>query len=81
MRYDVEISSRFIIIVEQIGVINQVKDIKKTKRAFFKNDLLLHYMHTTVETAYKDDVENVIRLIYESVQSIQNGETFSYFDA
>jgi hypothetical protein len=26
-------------------------------------------------------VENVIRLIYESVQTIQNGETFSYFDA
>ena len=30
---------------------------------------------------HKDDVENVIRLIYESVQTIQNGETFSYFDA
>jgi len=43
--------------------------------------LPLRYMHTTVETVHKDDVENVIRLIYESVQTIQNGETFSYFDA
>ena len=42
---------------------------------------ILRYMHTTVETIHKDDVENVIRLIFESVQTIKNGETFSYFDA
>jgi len=43
--------------------------------------LPLRYMHTTVETVHKDDVENVIRLIFESVQTIKSGETFSYFDA
>jgi putative aminopeptidase FrvX len=43
--------------------------------------LPLRYMHTTVETVHKKDVEKVIRLIYESVQMIKNGETFSYFDA
>ena len=34
-----------------------------------------------VATSIVNDVENGIRLIYESVQTIQNGETFSYFDA
>lgn len=42
--------------------------------------LPLRYMHTTVETVHKDDVENVIRLIYETVLNIKAGETFSYFD-
>ena len=42
--------------------------------------LPLRYMHTTVETVHKDDVENVIRLIYETVLNIKDGETFSYFD-
>ena len=42
--------------------------------------LPLRYMHTTVETVHKDDVENVIRLIYETLLNIKDGETFSYFD-
>jgi len=42
--------------------------------------LPLRYMHTTVEMVHKDDVENVIRLIYESLLQIKSGETFSYFD-
>ncbi|NAY90668.1 M20/M25/M40 family metallo-hydrolase [Muricauda sp. JGD-17] len=42
--------------------------------------LPLRYMHTTVETVHKDDVENVIRLIYETLLNIKVGETFSYFD-
>ena len=42
--------------------------------------LPLRYMHTTVEMVHQDDVENVIRLIYESLLSIKAGETFSYFD-
>ncbi len=42
--------------------------------------LPLRYMHTTVEMVHKDDVENVIRLIYESLLQIKEGETFSYFD-
>ena len=42
--------------------------------------LPLRYMHTTVETVHHDDVENVIRLIYETLLNIKSGETFSYFD-
>lgn len=42
--------------------------------------LALRYMHTTVEMVHRDDVENVIRLIYESVLAIEAGDTFSYFE-
>lgn len=42
--------------------------------------LPLRYMHTTVEMVQKEDVENVIKLIYETLLSIKEGETFSYFD-
>ena len=41
--------------------------------------LPLRYMHTTVEMVHRDDVENVIHLIYESLLKIENNETFSYF--
>ena len=41
--------------------------------------LPLRYMHTTVEMVQKDDVENVIKLIYETLLTIKNGEDFSYF--
>ena len=41
--------------------------------------LPLRYMHTTVEMVHKDDVENVIKLIYESLLNMKDGETFSYF--
>jgi putative aminopeptidase FrvX len=39
----------------------------------------LRYMHTTVETAHKDDVENTIRLIYEALLAIENNQDFRYF--
>ncbi|MDC7999169.1 M42 family metallopeptidase [Gilvibacter sediminis] len=42
--------------------------------------LPLRYMHTTVEMVHREDVENVIKLIYESVLRIKDGESFSYFD-
>ena len=42
--------------------------------------LPLRYMHTTVEMVHREDVENVIKLIYESVLKIKDGESFSYFD-
>ncbi|SDS73723.1 endoglucanase [Gillisia sp. Hel1_33_143] len=42
--------------------------------------LPLRYMHTTVEMVHRDDVENVIRLIYESLLNIKDGDTFSYFE-
>src|SRR5210317_235071 len=42
--------------------------------------LPLRYMHTTVETVHKEDIANVIRLIYHSVQKIKAEESFSYFD-
>lgn len=41
--------------------------------------LPLRYMHTTVEMVHKDDVENVIRLIYESILNIEENDTFTYF--
>jgi putative aminopeptidase FrvX len=42
--------------------------------------LPLRYMHTTVEMVHKDDVENVIRMIYETLLEIKPEESFSYFD-
>ncbi|HBH23087.1 MAG TPA: peptidase M42 [Cytophagales bacterium] len=42
--------------------------------------LPLRYMHTTVEMVHRDDVENVIRLIYETLLKIKTGDTFSYFE-
>ncbi|MDI1255035.1 MAG: M42 family metallopeptidase [Flavobacterium sp.] len=41
--------------------------------------LPLRYMHTTVEMVHRNDVENVIKLIYETLLKIENNETFSYF--
>jgi len=41
--------------------------------------LPLRYMHTTVEMTHKDDVENVIRLILETVKTIKSGQSFNYF--
>ena len=41
--------------------------------------LPLRYMHTTVEMVHKDDVENVIRMIYETLLKIKPNENFSYF--
>jgi len=41
--------------------------------------LPLRYMHTTVEMAHKDDVTNVIRLIYETLQKIRYQHNFKYF--
>jgi putative aminopeptidase FrvX len=41
--------------------------------------LPLRYMHTTVEMAHKDDVNNLIRLIYESLQAIEVEHNFKYF--
>lgn len=41
--------------------------------------LPLRYMHTTVEMAHKSDVENVIRLIYETLLKIEHGMSFKYF--
>ncbi|MEM9896312.1 MAG: M42 family metallopeptidase [Bacteroidota bacterium] len=41
--------------------------------------LPLKYMHTTVETVHKEDVENVIKLIYETVIQIKSGQDFTYF--
>lgn len=41
--------------------------------------LPLRYMHTTVEMVHRNDVENVIQLIYESLLKIENNHNFSYF--
>ncbi len=42
--------------------------------------LPLRYMHTTVEMVHRKDVENVIKLMYETLLTIKEGESFSYFD-
>jgi len=42
--------------------------------------LPLRYMHTTVEMVQKEDVENVIKLIYETIQKIKPKESFNYFE-
>ena len=41
--------------------------------------LALRYMHTTVESVAKNDVENVIWLIYNSLQKIKSNQDFRYF--
>ena len=40
--------------------------------------LPLRYMHTTVEMVEKTDVENVIKLIYESLKTIKPNQDFKY---
>lgn len=40
--------------------------------------LPLKYMHTTVETVHKEDVENVINLIYEVLLQMKPGHDFRY---
>jgi putative aminopeptidase FrvX len=41
--------------------------------------LPLRYMHTTVEMVHRDDVENVIKLIYETLLNMKNEDDYSYF--
>lgn len=40
--------------------------------------LPLRYMHTTVESVHKQDVEDVIMLMYHSLKSIKNNHDFRY---
>ena len=40
--------------------------------------LPLKYMHTTVETVHKSDVDNVIKLIHSFLLELKNGHDFSY---
>ena len=40
--------------------------------------LPLKYMHTTVESVHKDDVENVIQLMYEFLVQLKSGHDFKY---
>lgn len=40
--------------------------------------LPLRYMHTTVETCRKEDIENCIRLMYHALLKIENGQDFRY---
>jgi putative aminopeptidase FrvX len=41
--------------------------------------LPLKYMHTTVEMVHKDDVENIIKLMYEFLVQLKSGYDFRYF--
>ena len=38
----------------------------------------LKYMHTTVESVHKKDVQSVIDIFYHSLQKIENGHNFKY---
>lgn len=40
----------------------------------------LRYMHTTVEMLHKDDIENTIRLMYETLLTLTPKTNLSYFD-
>jgi putative aminopeptidase FrvX len=40
--------------------------------------LPLRYMHTTVESVHRQDVENVIKLIYASLRALKGGEDLRY---
>lgn len=40
--------------------------------------LPLRYMHTTVESVHKSDVENVIKLIFETLKTIKKDQDFRY---
>ncbi|HMC96683.1 MAG TPA: hypothetical protein VKG92_03460, partial [Flavobacteriales bacterium] len=41
--------------------------------------LPLRYMHTTVESVNRFDVENVIKLMYASLRSLKAGQDMRYF--
>jgi putative aminopeptidase FrvX len=40
--------------------------------------LPLKYMHTTCETVHRDDVKNIIKLIYQTLLNIEEGHSFKY---
>jgi putative aminopeptidase FrvX len=40
--------------------------------------LPLRYMHTTVEMAHKDDIENTIRWIYQMLLKVEKGQSFKF---
>jgi len=40
--------------------------------------LPLKYMHTTVESTHKDDVKNVVKLIYQTLLNIEENHDFKY---
>jgi len=42
--------------------------------------LPIRYMHTTVEMAHREDVENLIQLIYETLRKIKKNHNFKYLN-
>jgi putative aminopeptidase FrvX len=40
----------------------------------------LRYMHTTVEMLHKDDIENTIKLIYDTLKKLKPDTNLSYFE-
>lgn len=41
--------------------------------------LPLRYMHTTVEMCHRDDLDNVIKLMFEWVKQLEDGKDYGYF--
>ncbi len=59
-----------------------VRTAEKQKIPFQRlaaSSLPLRYMHTTVEMVHREDVENVIQLIYASVKGLKPGQDMRYF--
>ena len=56
----------------------QIEDLFVTTGGVAFETQSLQDIYTTVETVHKDDVENVIRLIYKSLLKIENNHDFRY---
>jgi putative aminopeptidase FrvX len=41
--------------------------------------LPLRYMHTTVEMAHREDISNLVKLLFHAVQRVEQGHNFKYF--
>lgn len=41
--------------------------------------LPLRYMHTTVEMAHREDISNLVKLLFHAVQRVEHGHNFKYF--
>jgi tetrahedral aminopeptidase len=70
----------------QNNVLKMIIDVAQKKKIPYSSEgvasalisLPLKYMHTTVETVHKEDVENVINLIYEVLLQVKPGHDYRY---
>ena len=78
------VKQKHAVIIERLGKFKQVSKaglhfkIPLIDRIAGTVNLRVRELPVEVETKTKDDVENVIRLIYESLQKIKNNHDFRY---